>query len=57
MIVASPTMLLVDLRLFELLRQLVCHIRSSNCILCAPQADRNCLVVLGGQLCTEIKAL
>lgn len=36
--VANPTRLLVDLRRFEHLRQLMYHIRPSNCGLCAPQA-------------------
>ena len=35
--VANPTILLVDLQLVELLRQLIYHIRSYNCGLCAPR--------------------
>ena len=54
----NPSILLVDLRLFQLLRQLIYHIRSCNCFLCLPQAHRNWLMVFGEQLCcTAIKAI
>ena len=43
--VASPTILLLDLQLFQLLRQLIYHIRSRNCFLCLSQAYRNRLIV------------
>ena len=39
--IANPTILLVDLQLFQLLRQLNYHIRSCNCFLCQPQAHKN----------------
>ena len=47
--VANLTILLVDLQLFEILRQRIYRIRSFNCGLYAPQAHTNRPVAFGKQ--------